>query len=292
MKFRALFLYLLVTLLSPSTSCFAQSNDSLVQNPDMPVQGDTIPVFSNSMRRSIKTVVVLPVQYFDVDLADQTYPVIYLLNGYGGGYRTWPSQKDLDAIASDMGIIFVCPDGQNSWYWDSPIDKSMQFETFIIKELVPFVDSNYRTIASNKMRAITGLRMGGHGSMYLAMRHPDVFALAGSRSGGVDIRPFPENWDMKARLGEFSDNPERWYEYSAMCQISNIKNGDLKIIVDCGVDDFFAQVNRNFHKALLDAGIDHDYIERPGVHNWPYWKNAIDYQLLFFQKGFENNEAQ
>lgn len=292
MKLNNLFLLILLAVFAPSHACFAQNNDSMLQLTDMPAQGDTIPVFSNSMQRSIKTTIVLPVQYFDADLADQAYPVVYLLNGYGGGYKTWPSQKDLDAIASEMGIIFVCPDGQNSWYWDSPVDKNMQFETFIINELVPYVDENYRTLPTNKMRAVTGLSMGGHGAMYLALRHPDVFGLAGSMSGGVDIRPFPENWEMKSRLGALEENPDRWYDYSAIKQISNIKNGDIKIIVDCGVNDFFAQVNRNFHQALLEAGIDHDYIERPGIHNWPYWKNAIDYQLLFFQKGFEANEAQ
>lgn len=291
MKFRNLILFILLAFVMP-VSVWAQNEVSGLQPADAPVQGDTIPVFSNVMQRPIKATIILPAQYFDTEFADQTYPVIYLLNGYGGGYKTWPSQKDLDAIASDMGVIFVCPDGQNSWYWDSPVNKDMQFETFIIKELVPFVDANYRTMNTPKMRAITGLSMGGHGSMYLALRHPDVFGLAGSMSGGVDIRPFPDNWEMKRWLGEKKDNMERWTEYAAITQIPNIKNGDVKITVDCGVDDFFAQVNREFHKALLDAGIDHDYTERPGIHNWPYWINSIDYHLLFFQKGFEANSAE
>ena len=68
--------------------------------------------------------------------------------------------------------------------------------------------------------------------------------------------------------------------------MDNLKNGELKIIFDCGLDDFFLEVNRNLHKKLMDRKIDHDYIERPGGHNVAYWHNSIDYQVLFFEKFF------
>ena len=48
--------------------------------------------------------------------------------------------------------------------------------------------------------------MGGHGALWLAIRHQDIFGAAGSTSGGVDIRPFPDNWDMKKQLGEYKNN--------------------------------------------------------------------------------------
>lgn len=291
MKLRNLFLAMLLAA-SMQFCAWAQDDVSGIEPVDAPVQTDTMAVYSTAMGKNVKAVIVLPAQYFDADLADQAYPVVYMLHGYGGSYKTWPSQKDLDAIASDMGIIIVCPDGQDSWYWDSPVNDKVRFETFITKELVPHVDKNYRTMATPKMRAITGLSMGGHGAMYLSFRHPDIFGLAGTMSGGVDIRPFPNNWRMKEWLGEEEANPERWTEYAAITQIPNIKNGDIKIIVDCGVDDFFAGVNRDFHQALLKAGIDHDYTERPGAHTWPYWQNSMDYHLLFFSKGFEANAAE
>ena len=184
-------------------------------------------------------------------------------------------------------MIVVCPDGKNSWYWDSPVDPSMRYETFVSQELLRDIDARYHTRADRSGRAITGLSMGGHGAMWLSLRHKDRFGAAGSTSGGLDIRPFPDNWEMKKALGENADNPKRWDDYAAINQIDSIANGDLALIIDCGYGDFFAEVNRNFHDKLMERGIDHDYIVRPGVHDGLYWNNSIDYQWLFFKKFFD-----
>lgn len=93
-------------------------------------------------------------------------------------------------------VIVVCPDGENSWYWDSPKDPSSRFETFVARELIDYVDAHYPTRGDRSGRAITGLSMGGHGGLWLSFRHKDTFGAGGSTSGGVDIRPFPENWEM------------------------------------------------------------------------------------------------
>lgn len=95
-------------------------------------------------------------------------------------------------------------DGKNSWYWDSPTHADSQYETFVSSELVKYIDTHYSTIKDRKGRAVTGLSMGGHGGMWLSIRHKDVFGAGGSTSGGVDIRPFPHEWKMKEQLGELS----------------------------------------------------------------------------------------
>ena len=60
----------------------------------------------------------------------------------------------------------------------------------------------------------------------------------------------------------------------------------LRIIFDCGYDDFFFEVNQAFHQKLLERGVMHDFIVRPGAHTGEYWSNSIDYQILFFLKFF------
>ena len=65
--------------------------------------------------------------------------------------------------------------------------------------------------------------------------------------------------------------------------------GDLEIIIDCGKDDFFYEVNEALHRELLYRNIPHDYIIRPGVHNWDYWANAIKFQVLFFNEFFTSH---
>ena len=241
--------------------------------PSFAAKVDTLLVNSPSMNKDVQVVVVTP----DAALGKKAVacPVIYLLHGYGGNAKTWIGVKpDLPQIADEKGIIFVCPDGKNSWYWDSPKDPSYRYETFVSSELVKYIDGHYKTIADRKGRAITGLSMGGHGAMWNAIRHKDTFGAGGSTSGGVDIRPFPLNWDMSKQLGEFAYNKKVWDEHTV-------------IIIDCGEADFFLNVNKDLHNRLLARKINHDFITRPGGHNGKYWNNSIDYQILFFDKFFK-----
>lgn len=248
---------------------------------------DTLNIFSKSMQKDIKCVVVLPDSYS----GNTVYPVVYLLHGYGGNYASWliiaPQIKNW---ADENKVLIVCPDGATSWYFNSPLDASIRYETFVATEVPAFIDSKYKTVNNRNGRAITGLSMGGHGALYLAIRHKDFFGAAGSTSGGVDFTPFPENWEIKKSLGEYKAHPDLWNENTVIHQVDNLENGNLKIIVDCGVDDFFLQVNRDLNQKLLEKKIDHDYIERPGGHTLEYWNNSIDFQLLFFKKYFQSNK--
>jgi S-formylglutathione hydrolase FrmB len=60
----------------------------------------------------------------------------------------------------------------------------------------------------------------------------------------------------------------------------------VAMIIDCGTEDFFFAVNEAFHQKLLEKNIAHDYIVRPGKHDWNYWRQALPYQLLFFNRFF------
>ena len=246
---------------------------------------DTILIYSNSMHKNVKCVVIKPAAYED---EKQRFPVLYLLHGWSGDYSNWILKVPaLLHEVDENGCMVVCPDGAYySWYFDSPVDTNIRYETNVALEVPAYVDAHYRTIADRKARAITGLSMGGHGALYLAIRHEDVFGAAGSMSGGVDFRPFPNNWDIKKVLGDYSSHADNWNKNVVVDLVDSLRNGDLKMIIDCGVGDFFLQVNRDLHQKLLAAKIDHDYIERPGEHNWDYWSNSIKYQLLFFHDYF------
>ncbi len=246
---------------------------------------DTLSFFSKALRKPTKLVVVTPDNY---ETKKNRLPVVYLLHGHSGNYSDWSKISPLAAKADELNMIIVCPDGGfNSWYFDSPLDSTVRYETMVSDELVNYIDQHYLTIADRKHRAITGLSMGGHGALYLAFRHKEVFGAAGSTSGGVDIRPFPRNWQLSRVLGELETNAGNWEKNTVINLADGIKNGEQKLIIDCGTEDFFLEVNRKFHQKLLDLKIDHDYIERPGAHNRAYWGNSIDYQLLFFKKFFE-----
>ena len=247
---------------------------------------DTVETYSAAMHKKIKAVVITPAGY---DTMKQI-PVVYLLHGYSDNYAGWVTKaKGVEALADEYHVLIVCPDGgYSSWYWDSPVDTTYKYETYISTELVKWVDAHYRTIADKKGRAITGLSMGGHGALYLAIKHPNVFGAAGSMSGGVDIRPFPNNWEMTKRLGTYAANPQYWEQNTVINMLHLIQPNTLQIIIDCGVDDFFYKVNENLHEQLLYRNIPHDYITRPGAHTWPYWANAVKYQIQFMSNFFKS----
>lgn len=249
---------------------------------------DSILVYSSAMRKQVPCVVVLPDSY---KKKQWRYAVVYLLHGWSGNQRQWlKDAPQLKQRADEYQVLLVMPDGgYGSWYFDSPVDSTYRYETFIAKELVTHVEQRYRTIQQPSYRAITGLSMGGHGALFLAMRHPDVFGQAGSICGGVDIRPFPNNWDLPKYLGDQKVSPELWDQHTVILVAKKIKTGQLRLIIDCGIGDFFLEVNRALHQQLLHDGIPHDYTERPGEHNKDYWGNAIEYQLLYFKRGFDQS---
>lgn len=246
---------------------------------------DTVETVSVAMNKKIKAVIITPDKY----ATGKEFPVVYLLHGYSGNYADWIKKAPVvQKYADQYEIVIVCPDGGfGSWYYDSPVDSKWKYETYVAEELVQWVDKNYKTIKSNAGRAITGLSMGGHGALYLAFKHPTIFGAAGSMSGGVDIRPFPNNWDLAARLGKYAEHPDRWNQNTVTNMLHLIAPGSLVLLIDCGTSDFFFGVNEKLHEKMLENNIAHEYTTRPGGHTWEYWANAVEYQMVFMNKFFQ-----
>lgn len=254
----------------------------------MAAKVDTVSTFSESMHKEIKAVVITPADYS----VSHKYPVLYLLHGFSGNYGDWINKDpEVASLTDQYHMIIVCPDGDvASWYFDSPEKTGSKYETYVATELVSWVDKHYSTIASRNGRAITGLSMGGHGALFLAFRHTSTFGAAGSMSGGVDLRPFPESFGLDQVLGRYSEHPDRWEKNSVINMLYLITPKQLDLIIDCGSDDFFSIYNLHLHEQLLERKIPHDYTSRPGAHTWEYWSNSIKYHALFFHNYFEKSK--
>jgi len=246
---------------------------------------DTTVIYSEAMHKDIKAVVIKPDSY---DKSTMQYPVVYLLHGYAGSYNNWITKAPaLQQLVNDNQVLVVCPDGAfSSWYFDSPVDSSFKYETYISKEVPQFIDKHFRTVANRKGRAIAGLSMGGHGALFLAFRHAETFGACGSMSGALDVSRITKAYDVPKRLGDTTVNRKYYVDWSVLNVIEQKPSDSLSIIIDCGVDDFVFDMNKAVHAKMLQLKIPHDYIERPGKHNWPYWSNAVAYQLLFFKRYF------
>ncbi|MCI4666634.1 MAG: esterase family protein [Bacteroidia bacterium] len=242
---------------------------------------DTVEVFSNSMSKEVAVTVVLPSNYNDRSV--NKYPVIYLLHGAFGGHLDWIKSAPLESLADQYGFIFICPNGHPfGWYLDSPVDTNFRYEEFMTEELVPWVAQNYRGHTEPEKRAICGLSMGGHGAFYLSFRHQDIWGVCGAISGGMDLRPFPDNWELTKRLGKLDSDKGNWLKYSVVGQLDSLNNQHPKIYFDCGESDFFIDVNAALHDSLTRRGIEHIYKTRPGAHDWDYFAASLPDQLEFF----------
>ncbi|MEO6541402.1 MAG: alpha/beta hydrolase family protein [Ferruginibacter sp.] len=246
---------------------------------------DTVSIYSNSMHKYIKAVVIRPESY---KIKKKNFPVVYLLHGYDGWYSNWIIRAaELKDHADTYQTLIVCPDGATaSWYFDSPVDTSYRYETHISSEVVGFIDKHYRTIADKAHRAITGLSMGGHGALFIGLRHPDIFGAAGSMSGGFDLVETKNKYEISKRIGDTVLHAKDWHDLSVINLIENYPPAGLRIIFDCGEKDIFINANRKLHQKMQQLKIPHEYTERPGMHNWDYWRNSIVFQLLFFQRFF------
>lgn len=141
--------------------------------------------------------------------SSRSYPVLYLLHGYLADHTTWyagtlselygPREsrginlaKTLDNLIEDGSIeplIVVCPDNNNSfegsWYTNSIVTGN--WEDFMVEEVVPYVDANFRTLAVPESRGIAGHSMGAYGAFLLAMKHPDVYGAVYALSGTLEF---------------------------------------------------------------------------------------------------------
>lgn len=139
-----------------------------------------------STRRKVS--VYLPPDY---ETSKQRYPVIYYLHGFTGTDSIWANMKTIldEGIRSKKirPYIFVLSNQytlfEGSFYANSTLTGN--WDEFTSKELVAYIDKNFRTLARRESRGIAGHSMGGHGAFKIAMLHPDIFSSTYAMSPGL-----------------------------------------------------------------------------------------------------------
>jgi S-formylglutathione hydrolase FrmB len=218
------------------------------------------------------------------------FPVLYLLHGYTGDYTDWVKRTGIVRYARPYEEIIVMPDAANSWYVNNYADPKLQWEEFIVDDLVPYVDSHYRTIAARRGRAIAGLSMGGYGALYLGLKYHNLFCAVASLSGVVASADLtgrdPAVWKMigkdmpkmkKVLLDDFGPvtNPARKGEdpFRLIRRLTPEQRPALFLAI--GEADPFLHENREFVQLLSRLKIRYRYREVPGGHQWSVWNEEI-----------------
>lgn len=232
---------------------------------------------SASLNRDMPYRIYLPQKYGQ---SAGRFPVLYLLHGIYGNFKDWDTQSHLQQYARNLDLIIVMPDGGNNWYVDSATVPQKRYEDYIVKDLIAEVDGRYRTIAARESRAITGLSMGGYGSLNLALRHPEIFIFAGSLSGALNAPS-----DLGPRQPEFQASLlEAFGPPGSTARNENdvflrLKRADVSrlpyIYLACGEGDAFIDLNRQFAAQLLAEHAHYEAHDAPGGHDWEFWDKSI-----------------
>jgi acetyl esterase/lipase len=211
------------------------------------------------------------------------YPVLYYLHGGGGSQRVgdiWVQKLDA-AIKRGVcpAMIAVLIEGlPNGRYLDSP-DGKTPIESVIIKDLIPNVEANYRTIPRREARALEGMSMGGYGAFHFGFKYPELFSMisgmcAGVSAPGAAARP---NTPRRVETAyDLANNPFVLAEKN----LTAIK-GRFKIRMVVGTDDFTLEANKAFDARLTALGIPHDFRIVPHVsHGYKEYYEILDFSFF------------
>lgn len=254
-----------------------------------------------------KIVVYLPPSYGE---SKKHYPVVYYLHGFDEDPSELISYtRDFDdAMTDGREFIIVAVNGRNKlngcFYVNSPAIGN--WEDFIIREVVSFIDSKYRTIPKTESRGIAGYSMGGFGAINLGLKHPDIFSsIYGLCPGLFDengLKDAIATWDstvMSAYGAAFSPNPEESGPLSNAPKFNNTEAdhavvmnwengyGNLRgkieaylklkkplraFMIEYGKSDYYRWIPKGcvyFSKLLTENNIPHELVPFSGGHDLP-----------------------
>jgi putative tributyrin esterase len=215
---------------------------------------------------------------------DGTFPILFMLHGFGGSYRDYWNMLPLQELANRYGWIIACPDAlKNTFYLNDPKPGGKQYETFFFDELMPNLFQRF-PVDKNRV-LITGISMGGHGALWLFLKRPERFFSAGSVSGVLQLKASGNrDGSLSQLLGPYSLNSYRFDSCSVVSNIEKIKDKGYYIIFDCGTEDYLYNANNSMRKRCDELGIKAMYITSPGKHEGSYFKKAIMQHFTFFDE--------
>lgn len=208
-------------------------------------------------------------------------PVVFLLHGAFGNADSWVRNSNVERYAQARGLAVVMVSAENSFYQD--MAHGLPYKTYILDELIPFVQNLYPVSRRPEDTFIGGFSMGGYGAWYLALSAPEKFGKAASMSGVLDLPAL-------VATGNTSGGVIRWHDI--LGEDLNIAGTDKDIVPlyeqcvkagkkipslyqACGTEDFLYQQNLSVRDRLTALNADLTYREGPGHHDWDFWDDRI-----------------
>ena len=234
--------------------------------------------------RAQETYVYLPSGY--ASHPNRRYPVLYLLHGFPGRPLAFIETVQMgivdDALTAKrraQPLILVMPFGSTGTFtdkeWANGVGKGNGWATFVSRDLVRYVDSHYRTIASGRGRAVAGLSEGGFGAVNIALHHPREFDVLESWSGYAKADP------IKSIFGTHGELLRANSPLDTLAKAAPIlRRRHVFVWFYSGSDDRFRTQNARFAAALDGAGIANRFRLVRGGHNWALWRGNASLAYL------------
>ncbi len=250
---------------------------------------------SDILDQDASCLVWLPVAYSRAP--NRRFPVIYWLHGADGSQRKCaetflPSYVEALKNRTAPPAIVVAVNGIPRSFYGDAFDGTCPVESVIIKDLIPNIDREFRTLATREGRLIEGFSMGGLGAARLGLKYPDVFGAIAINSAG----PLPQEKEP-ARLPPvlqrvFGDNLDELPHRLAARNAEALQHDTLIRIV-CGGDDSLLAGNRILHEVLEDLKIPHVFREVPGVEHEgrKLYERGGNRAFAFHQRAFGDRRA-
>lgn len=235
-----------------TTGSFSVKFASLMQATGTELRDQTIK--STVLGRTMKYSVYLPKGYDK----SKEYPVLYMLHGANGNNNDWLNDGKINANASTAAsdgtapeMIVICPDcGGDNFYCDNYKGNDIKYMTYFFTEFLPTVENLYAVKKDRASRAIGGLSMGGFGSLYYGLLHPEMFSYVYACSPATYIDGAPNLYDLLSKA-----------------DVSKLPG----ITIEIGTEDFLFQSAGSFKQALDANKVPNEYITRAGAHDWSFW---------------------
>ncbi|TRX60904.1 esterase family protein [Carboxylicivirga sp. M1479] len=234
------------------------------------------------------------------ETSQRAYPVVYLLHGYSDDETAWVQFGEVNRTADqaiEQGIIppmiIIMPNAKVTWYVNNA-EGSDCYEDMIFEEFIPQVEKQYRIRSERAFRAVSGLSMGGHGSLVWAIKHPEMFSACAPFSAAVytneemkqHLISGNKSWfePIYGKLNKDGSLPQHWMDNNVLNILKNTAPETFRNInfyIDCGDDDFLYKGNAALHVLMRDKNIKHEFRIREGAHNWTYWRTNIIHGLSY-----------
>lgn len=258
---------------------------------------DNLSMTSKILKGERKYAIYLPPGY---ETSNRSYPVLYLLHGGGDDQTGWVQFGEVQHItdkAIENGtatpMIIVMPDANTGTRgYVNTANGEWRYEDFFFQEFMPFIEKTYRIKTEKRFRAVAGLSMGGGGSFYFALHHPELFSSACplSASTGPLSLDDAKNWLERQKQTATDEQLGEWFKkYSALELVNAMPEDQKKAVrwyIDCGDDDFLFEGNSLIHIAMRKKEIPHEFRIQNGGHTWTYWRTALPTVLEFISAGF------